>query len=431
MTGQRTVVVALLVASLLVLGYASSRVLDRGRFATPASTLSAGPKGTRALFELVQRVTKAAPKRWVQDFGSLHAPGTMIALADYDTTERRSLTSTDMRALERFVEAGGTLIVAGSRNYADGDNLGFSYAPSIDADEPKSLSEAISKSFDKHSGAEELGDTIFSEQDLLESQSAEAEGGEQSTDEIENRAYFSDVFRNLGVFRFSPTPGFTTTPSATAEVLLRDSTGTAFAVEIHRGQGTIIALASAKPFLNGNLVADQGAVIFDRILQHTHARAPFYFDEFHLGVGDRRSVVGYLTSVGRLGIFLQMLFVTAIFLWRRGVQFGAPITQTLRAPAGTSSYVFAMGSLFRQSGDQRGALALIAHRAIHVIGVHHHLDATDGDVLARELEARGRANAALQIRAILAILGRKTSPTHDILADERRIDELTHAALSE
>ncbi len=117
---KRVAVAAVLLIALGASAFMCTRVAARGRFATACSTLSAGPAGTRGLFSLAER-DRLSPVRLTQDFGALPRTGMLVALSAPDAIESRKPTAAEKRLLRRFVEGGGTLVVAGPVDYLPED----------------------------------------------------------------------------------------------------------------------------------------------------------------------------------------------------------------------------------------------------------------------------------------------------------------------
>ena len=89
--------------SLLLLGLLStslvvcSRVAERGRYVGAYSSYGAGPKGTRGLYLLSERLG-AAPTRWAQDLAALPPPPAMLVAACHQRRCRGCPTSISNRA---------------------------------------------------------------------------------------------------------------------------------------------------------------------------------------------------------------------------------------------------------------------------------------------------------------------------------------------
>ncbi len=99
------------------------RVSDRGRFALSYSTYGAGPEGSRAVFELT-RASGFDAQRWNEDVADLPQPATLVAIGGCDHLQSRPLSRPEREALLRWVEAGGTWIVAGATEVLEDHTFG-------------------------------------------------------------------------------------------------------------------------------------------------------------------------------------------------------------------------------------------------------------------------------------------------------------------
>jgi hypothetical protein len=196
------------------------------------------------------------------------------------------------------------------------------------------------------------------------------------------------------------------------------------AVEVRRGEGSVIAIASASPFQNRDLATMGGAELFSRLLR-ARGGGTVLFDEYHLGAGERRGVVRWIAQRGGLPLLMQMLIVVGLFLWWRGARFGAPRSDRPPEPEATASYVGAIGTLFEKSGDLRGAVAILAEHALVRIAAYHHLEARDAERVAEHLARRGCVEAAESVRAIAAIA--RQPPRHPVRAVRAIDDALSRA----
>ena len=204
--------------------------------------------------------------------------------------------------------------------------------------------------------------------------------------------------------------------------------GRAVGVRVDVGEGAVIVLSSSSMFQNRDLATENGGVLFARLV-HEHApQGPILFDEFHLGVGQRRSLTRYLRQAGALPLVLQILLILGLLIWRLGAAFGAHEKDAPEGPRGTASYVEGVGTLYAKAKDPAGAVAILVRRALERIAAHHHVSERDPARLAEQLEARRRQGAADAVRAIEAsaaeALGRGGLPRF-----AARLDQLTVEAL--
>ncbi len=207
----------------------------------------------------------------------------------------------------------------------------------------------------------------------------------------------------------------------TAETLLELSSGPG-GVAVKVGKGTIVVLASASPFENRALESADGGALFARLLAHYAPDGPVLFDEYHLGVGARRSVARYVRQIGGVPIVLQLLVVVGLVLLRIGTRFGVPRRPVPPAPAGTASYVAGVGQLYEKSHDSRGVMQILVRQALARIAEHHHVTGGDVESLAEQLSERGHAAPARAVREMGALLERPPEREADLVDRAHDID---------
>jgi hypothetical protein len=151
---------------------------------------------------------------------------------------------------------------------------------------------------------------------------------------------------------------------------------------------------------NRALGLSDGGLAFARLL-HAYAPAgPLLFDEYHLGVGERRSLMRYLRQAGATAFIAQLLLFALLLLWRSGARFGGVREPEPAPPAGTASFVAALGGLFARARDPVGAAQVLVKQALGRVAAHHHLPPSAPRALALELEQRGLREAAQAVRSI-------------------------------
>jgi hypothetical protein len=194
-------------------------------------------------------------------------------------------------------------------------------------------------------------------------------------------------------------------------------------VLVRHGRGRVIALASASMLQNQMLATSGGGVLFARLMKAYGGRGPVLFDEYHLGVGERRSLMRYLRQAGAMPYLMQLLLVAALALWRGGARFGGVREPEPSAPASTASFVAALGALFTRAGDAASALRLLARQALQRVAAHHHLPPMSADKLARALAAGGRDDAAAAVLRIAALEAEDARAPGRLAALSRELDE--------
>jgi hypothetical protein len=156
----------------------------------------------------------------------------------------------------------------------------------------------------------------------------------------------------------------------------------------------VIVLASASMLQNAELGTSDGGELFVRLLRTYASGMPVVFDEYHLGIGERRSLMRYLRQMGAAPLALQLLVLVALVLWRAGARFGAVLPPAPAPAPASASFVVALGQLYERSADARGAIELIARDAWARIAAHHHVDVAPPARLVEALRARGAEVAA-------------------------------------
>lgn len=405
---------------LVLLAYATSRVAERGRFATPYSSYGGGAKGMKGLYLLTEALG-AKPVRWSRELSRLPSRALLVAFGGCDAAPARDVSRLEAEALTRFIEEGGTLLVAGAR-----------YAPTVTdvelewrgraCEAPSTIERAL------------RGQPAPDAEERREERSPPSEEAERAEGEAEAFARASKILEALGMPLFEDPPeaavpvgqevigtiplpirgpaALSLRPDAlikVPEVLLAidgDLKRPAGWL-LPKGRGRVIVLSSAEPFTNAGMREGDGAAFFARLVHAFAPGGPVLFDEYHLGVGEKRSAMRYFRDLGLGPALLILCAALGVVFWRNGASFGAPHVELAPAPKGTASYVAGVGSLYARTNDAEAALAAITRRAIDHIAEHFHLkearlsEGRADDASLDALLARGKHEAARQaVRAI-------------------------------
>ncbi len=380
-------------AVVVLLVFVVTRTAERGRYFDAYSSFSAGPNGTSALYETLAAVGFHVD-RLTSDVGALRRDDVLLVFDGCDTKRSGQGASnvTDRTTLDNWVRRGGTLIVAGAEGRARIAGCTYSvirscgtFETASDAtDEPRvetlpaqsNTSDPIS---DARAAAENEWHRLFA-------------GHE--TDKLFPGTQISTHFCT-GPDRHLDLDSSTAPPSR----LFRE------------GAGRIVLLPSADAFQNKALrdatkigASTSGAAFLAQLLSGLGvADQRVVFDEFHHGIGDRRSTVQFLRSHG-FGVPLAQAALAAIVLliasggvWGALRSVGAPKRQA------ASSYVRSFGLLYAQGKHARHVLNAVGRRAIKRIARYHRLPPLEN--LSTELGARGFADAqacVVQIQSIEA-----------------------------
>jgi hypothetical protein len=198
----------------------------------------------------------------------------------------------------------------------------------------------------------------------------------------------------------APDPMRSTEPQAL--VLMESEDGKTLLLEHPHGRGRVVALASASPATNGELGWGDHAPLMARLLALAASPAQpaagpprVYFDEYHAGVGRRRSITGYLAQHGWLWPALQLGLFVAALLARGAASFGVPRPDPPAPPDDASTFVEGIGRIYERSRDVGGAAERLAKEAVGRLASSHALGPSiDPVALERELRQRGRTAAA-------------------------------------
>ncbi len=408
----------IVVASVVLLGLGGSglvcqRVFARGRYAVPYSTYGAGPEGAKALY-LYSEEAGLMSRRWVQDLEGLPPHAMVVAIGGCDQAPNRRLSRYEIAELDRFVDAGGVLLVAGAYDYLWAD-AGVTLKPPPGCSVTASLAAQLARA--------ERGDDAGDESDEDGAASHEPTPAEmvsaildEPPEEPPVMVQGEGLLSGLGPLPLER-PGTIAVTDAEGggvdPILVSEKDAEPAAVLVHRGEGAIVVLASASLFQNRALSAADGGVVFARLARALAPQGPLLFDEYHLGVGERRSLGRYVRDIGGGPFVLQLLIVVALALLALGVRFGRPIEKRAPVPGGTASYVEGVGDLYARTDDARAALSLVAVQGISEIAAHHHLTQLSPERLVATLAERGDDEAAgavsrlLELTALSELKGRK------------------------
>ncbi|MGF1468393.1 MAG: DUF4350 domain-containing protein [Sandaracinaceae bacterium] len=418
------------VVGAVVLGVAGSalmcaRVQVRGRYASAFSTLSAGPEGTRGLYLLAERLG-ARPRRWSEDLGRLPPEGGMlVALGSCDQLLRTPMGRIEAEALAAWVADGGTLLVAGVPDYLRPEDFGLTLT---DPGGRCQAREALLRILD--------GDDERRPEDLPEDLVDDPGGTVDDVFAIDPELDLEDAYATAAPLEGLPVIGLrrpmvvaAKDPDAVTPLLSSALDDAWVGATAPVGTGRVVALGSASPFQNRDLATDYGAALFARLVAAYAPAGPVLFDEYHLGIGQRRSLMRYLRQVGVASVALQLLVIVALALWRAGARFGSPIARLPPAPGGTASYVEGVGLLYEKSQDPAGVARALWRRALARLRAHFHRPDADEEALGALLEARVGAPAGARFSEVRDRLTRPVG-TRDLPRLAGAIDAMVHDAVS-
>jgi hypothetical protein len=456
--------VSFAVVAVLVLALVAVRVADRGRFTAAYSSYGSGPKGTRALYLALEQLG-VSMQRWPSDLARLPAGAVLVALGGCEATMARPVSRYEREELTRWVSRGGVLLVAGARSYvpaelgvsfaqdepcvaahddeAGGDEAGDDETGDDEANDDEDLIDSHGDTYDagaQHGSSHDAGVVVFDDDETLVNDAPKA-----TPPSGLGTRWALPVAPSLAGLTMLPMRGAGTLlvePGRPHEVLLgapaSSSRGTevddddddddasdrsAFTplgVSVPYGRGRVIVLASASLFTNAEVAAGLGAVLMARLLVAYAPTARVLVDEYHLGVGERRSLMRYMREVGVAQVAFLLCFVALLWLWRAGARFGPIVRAQERVPEGTASFVSAMGQLYASSSDEDGAVAILVRRACARIAAHHHVPFGSSNKLERALRERSAIDAAEAVRELSALL--RNEAKRSLPARVERID---------
>ncbi len=431
MKAARRVAVALLVlVALGAAGLVCQRIAARGRFAVAYSSYGAGPGGSRGLYLLTESLGRT-PLRWAEDFGRLPERSVLVALGGCELLSAREVSREEKQRLLAWVERGGVLLVAGAQDYLSPE-LGVTLERPAGACLPHAglLGALVRATEDGGPGAEPVdGGVPTVEQLAMDPAAVIAQATE--TDPLPPVVWAGSVgapLEGLGAVPLRDPAIVEVKDLAHAVVVLRLADERVAGVVVRKGHGAVIALASASPLLNRELRLADGGALYARVLRAFPRPGPVIFDEYHLGVGERRSLVRYLGDLGAGPLLLQLLVVALLALWRLGARFGGTRHPVPLVPAGTASYVAGIAALYAKAGDPVATSTVLAKRALVLVAAHHHLPHSDADLLAKALEERGRKPEAALVRQLAALAGAPVAGGAALVRRAREIDAALAAA---
>ncbi|MFT3927868.1 MAG: DUF4350 domain-containing protein [Myxococcales bacterium] len=393
----------LCIVALASLGVFAARVGNRGRFSAPYSTYGAGAEGTRALYRLVEELG-LKPARLSHEISHLDA-GTLFAIAGCEGEQVRPLLRPEREEVTRFVEAGGLLIVAGVEGYLP-ERSGLSFDQPADCSDPA-----------KQSWLEELINEHGSKAATLPKHLEAVPSGAPLAHMLPFDAVSA---RNLRVAMDSE-----------ATVLLESEYGP-LGLTAPFGRGRVVLLGVPEALTNRGL-AQGGGVIVSRLLSAFAPAGPVWFDEYHLGMGERRSLIGYLRERGYGVIALQVLLVGLALLAAHSARLGRARPAPTTLPRQRQSYLGALSRMYEQCADEAGALQVLSRSALARLGRRYRAVGVEPERIAAWLESSGFHAVATCARKIEAHATDPLQRGESLLGRARKIEQdLTFAiALAE
>lgn len=444
---------SLTVAVLLGLGVSGlmcARVADRGRYATPYSTYSAGPQGTRAIHDLVRRQGHPT-QRWAEDLEGLPERGVLVALGGCLTPQRRPLSRYERETLLEWVRRGGTLMVFGAASYLPDD-----YPAHLDRLPGECEAETLGEVLGAITGGPTPVDEELPEGEPESAPAGEPTGADETSSEREAQ---QEAARQAAEYELAPwratfgdeapeydslthegplaplgsipmvQPAQVVVAAGHTPVVLAGFGERPSAIQLAEGEGAIVLVASASMLLNQTILDQRGGVLLTRLLAaYARPGAAVVFDEYHLGTGSARSLVRYLRQVGVGVVLLQLLVLLAFWVMRSGRRLGELEEEPHEPPGGTVSYVAATSALYSRSADRGGVGRVLLIRALERIATHHRIRAREPEQVAQQLHEMRRDDAAEACREVLQLFSEVVASDKALVALAARVDALVERA---
>ncbi len=454
--GRLAMVIAAVVLVVIAVGFLGSESAKRSGFLEPLSTHNAAPRGAKALYQLCERAG-LSPEHLVHNLEVIPEKGTIVSLEPGANAPsllkaifRSKVFNKDERdAIVRWVEEGGVFILAG-REHDDE----FLAAFGLEAVEPPESTQDESASLEGEPEGEPSQENVARQaRELSQEQRVEpgrhyayAEKTTHWPPALESaRAPLAEVLgvRGLEEVRVERrVPGLQLQSLYDEDVmrathgfvpLLTAEDGRHIAVEIQRGQGRLIVLSSSYLATNDGLgKADNGVFLLQLLAPSASVQdGGLYFDEYHHGFSNERSLSGYLRQSGLWIVVCQLAWLLFLVGWRLRRRFGAPLPYYEEELRGTADALRAMSQMYQRGGHVDHALGLMLGDLERAAAQHFRFEAglTGAQTVAR-LESLRRSKEAEQLRRFqvrAADLSHENTKarTRDICALAREIAALT------
>ncbi len=355
--GQRYGLWALIVGGLLVVALVAGGPTAAGRSLDPEST---DGNGTKAMVDLLRESGAAVS---IRDTTPDASTDVAVLLSDSTTQDM-----TD--ELERWVDAGGTLVVA----------------------DPRSSFAAVATS----------DTSVFGVVDR------KVERGDCSIRALD------------GVDQLKPGAGVLYDVAESAESCFA-STGGAFVVDTPTGDGHVVSIGSADTFTNEMLGLDDNAALAVALMAPREGTSVAVLYGMTPD-GGRASGFGELVPTGVRLALVQLALAFVLYTWWRGRRLGQPVREPQLVQIGGSELVGAVGNLMQQTHDPDRAARLLRadlrRRLAERLGLP---PGSTPDVIAEVTAARSGADRAQVARAVTDIPVRTEGELLDLARDIDRI----------
>lgn len=386
----------LLTAVFLVIaavGILSSESARRSDFTSDLSTHSAAPKGGRALFVLCKKLG-LNPVRRAKNLEHIPEKGTLVSikpsprvspflaiLAGFDVFSDR-----EKEVVQRWVREGNTMVLVAPSpgGMAEGFGLELASEPSLntDTDEGKLAPKQATWPPIWEASSAFLNDGSFPGVRALH------------TEEVLPGIALKKAWDGDDEER----PDLFTSASEGYSPLFVTAEGKTVVAEVRYGGGRFVWVASAFMASNKGLREGDNALFLTHLLRDPRG---LYFDEYHHGFDNERSLSGYLRTSGLWVVVCQLALLLLLAAWRAQKRFGGVLPFYEGESRGTVDQITAMSRIYLRGGHTDHALKILLEDMDRSLAKHfqcpRHLR---GEALFKALEDRGHGALAGRARSL-------------------------------
>ncbi len=392
------IVVVLVVAAV---GFLSSEATRRSQFTTRLSTFSAAPEGGRALYALAERL-ELQPGRVTHNLEVIPESGTLVSIAPRASGGsllsflfvESAFTDKEVEAIRRWVEQGNTFVLIAEtepelvKAFALSGNQGPRWWEGLGDDDDGPAGRR---------GGDEEPEAARSwpPETILGTPTAAASGVFSGVRTVEVGQRTPEVrFMSFNTGNTEVTEGIT----GYAPLIVTDA-GDVVAAQVAVGAGRFVVLRSTWPATNAGLSREDNAVMLAQLLGAHRGggdpQAGLWFDEYHHGFANDRSLAGYLRDSSLWVVVCQLGFLLLVIGWRVQQRFGFPLPLYEEEMRGSGDYLKAMSHIYRRGGHASHAVAVMLDDLDRRLVDHHRMrPGLAGDALARALTAEGHIEVA-------------------------------------
>ena len=431
-------IVAAVVLGVVGVALLGSEASKRSEFTSKLSSYSAAPEGGRALYALAGRLG-LEPRRLVHNLEVIPETGTIVSIAPKSGAasffsflfSQSAFTDKEVEAIGRWVAEGNTFVLI-ARNE---DELNRGFALSVSEAVPDALDEDVLPGrraratrredidWPPATGAAGLAMPLLRGFEGVERLEVGHKAGTIKLRDFEGEDEVKTWDRISGY-----------TPLVVAE------DGRVVAAEVRCGEGRFVLLTSTYVGTNSGLPKADNALFLVRLLSKTPETPSepgdkdngLWFDEFHHGFANDRSLAGYLRDSSLWIVVCQLCFLLLAVGWRYQVRFGDPLPLYEEELRGSGDYLKAMSQIYQRGGHNAHALGVLLDDLDRRLVEKYRLrPGLAGDRIAAALADTGQQDVAKQVRSLrqdaarLAAKGRLAD--RDLVAIARGLSRFTES----